>query len=382
MEFAFTDEQKQFRHDVRSFCREVVTPKLLDDVRRSGVEHSADLHRQLAARGWLGVDYPVEYDGLGLDQVTAGILREEMAYATAPTTAIEVNNIISQSLLLLGDEQQKSEHVPAVVSGARMFCMGYSEPGSGSDLGSLQTRATPDGSHHVISGQKIFSSNASIADHMLLAARTSSDATKHRGITLFLVAMNSPGIEVAPLWTFGGWKVNTIYIDGLRVPTSAIVGEVDRGWWGLTTALDIERSGFLYIGRCARVLDELRSCLPGREFQSELSAFGAEVHAARLLSYRVAAMQAAGRTPNVESSMAKLFATELLKRLTGRAVELLGHRSLETGSTGVAEGFFEEQLRWALMGTIVAGTSEIQRTIIARRGLGLGTARHATRTAS
>jgi len=381
MDFSFTADQVRFRSEVQEFCRESVTPELLERVSEAGVEHSREFHAALAEHGWLSLDFPPDYGGQGLDQVTTGIFREEMAYYGAPTMTHEVNTIIAHSVLLLGDERQKREVVVPIASGETVFCMGYTEPGHGSDLGGLRTTARLDGDEYVINGQKIFSTNASVADTMFLAARTSPDAPKHRGLSLFIVPMDIPGIEVGPLWTLAGWRVNTIYLEDVRVPAANRVGEENDGWRGLAVALDIERSGFMYVGRARRLLDELRRALDGADGRAArdlpvLARSVTEVRAARLLAYRVAWMQATGQPPNREASMSKLYATELTKRLASTAVDVLGPRTLVHGSDAgsLARGYFEENLRWSLMGTIVAGTSEIQRTIIAGRGLGLPTA--------
>ncbi len=383
MNFRFTPEQEAFRAEVRAFCARHVTPDVVDRVRRLGEENDRALYAALAARGWLGLDYPVEYGGLGHDQVMMAIFREETAYAHAPLMAHEVNNIIAHSLRLVASEAQKRAYIPRVVQGEIIFCMGYSEPGHGSDLAGLRTRAERDGDGWVVNGQKIFTTNAHIASTMLLAARTDPAAPKHKGISLFLVDMaGTPGITVAPLWTLGGWRVNTVYLDNVRVPAADLVGREHDGWKALAVALDVERSGLMYVGRARRALDELvrwflanapERLRPGTAASEAIGRLGAELAGGRLLAYRVASMQAQGLTPNHEASMAKVFSTELVQRVCQTALELIGPAAaLKADAPGAAAGgFFEEEVRWAAMATIVAGTSEIQRGIIATRGLGL-----------
>jgi len=383
MEFAFTAEQDAFREEVRSFCARYVTPGLLDRVRGRGDEHDGEFYAELARTGWLGLDYPAEYGGLGRDQVMMGIFREETAYFHAPLMTHEVNNIIAHSIRVVASEEQKRAYIPRVAKGEIIFCMGYSEPGHGSDLAGLRTRAERRGEEYVLDGQKIFTTNAHFASTMLLAARTDAAAAKHEGISLFLLDMqDTPGITIGPLWTLGGWRVNTVYLENVRLPARNLVGRENRGWKALAVALDIERSGLMYIGRGRRALDELTrwirteargAAAPGTRVAETIGRLTAELAAARLLSYRVAAMQAQGQVPNQEASMAKVFATELLQRICHAALAIIGPRATVKGGSAdaVRAGFFEEEVRWAAMGTIVAGTSEIQRSIIATRGLGL-----------
>lgn len=379
MEFSFTQEQQRFRDEVVDFFEEQVTPDLLRKVRLEGTEHAPELYAKLATRGWLGLDYPARYGGLDQDSLTMAIFREQVGYYNAPLMTHEVNNIIAHSILAIGDEAQKDWLIPRVTAGDIILCMGYSEPEHGSDLAGLKTKAVRAGDRYLVNGQKVFSTNAHIADYCFLAARTDPEAPKHRGISMFLVPMNTPGISVAPLWTMGGWRVNSVYFENVELAASARVGAENDGWKALAVALDIERSGLMYVGRARRILNELQSAIfgggkvAGRGDTSAIADLDAEVRAGRLLAYRVAAMQSAGHIPNAEASMAKLFCSELANRVADSALRMLGPRSVlrYEQPSGESEGFFEEQLRWSLMGTIVAGTSEIQRTIIARRGLGL-----------
>lgn len=382
MNFAFTDEQLAFRDEVRAFCEKEVTQKIMEEIYAKGDEHSPSFYKKLAEKGWIGLDFPKEYGGLGKQQIEMGIFREETAYFMAPMMSNEINNILTHSILLLGNEEQKREFVTGVIQGNIQFCMGYTEPGSGSDLASLKTRAVKDGDRYVINGQKIFTTNAHIADYCILAARTDVNAPKHKGISLFIVDMKTNGIEVGPLWTLGGYRVNTVYFENVIIDESNRIGNENEGWKGLALALDIERSGLVYVGKARRILDETikflnnekPECLEPKHWVSErLNELLAEVKAARLLAYRVPLMQAAGKVPNSEASMAKLYSTELLKKVCNTAIEVIGRNALLTHRSphNVWNGLFEENYRSAAMGTIVAGTSQIQREIIAKRKLHL-----------
>ncbi|WP_419887702.1 acyl-CoA dehydrogenase family protein [Neobacillus niacini] len=382
MNFAFTDEQLAFRDEVREFCEKEVTPEIIEEIYAKGDEHSPSFYKKLAEKGWIGLDFPTEYGGLGKKQIEMGIFREETAYYMAPMMSNEINNILTHSILLLGNEEQKREFVTGVIEGNIQFCMGYTEPGSGSDLASLKTRAVKEGDKYVINGQKIFTTNAHIADYCILAARTDVNAPKHKGISLFIVDMKTKGIEVGPLWTLGGYRVNTVYFENVIIDESDRIGNENEGWKGLALALDIERSGLVYVGKARRILDETikflnkekPACLEPQHWVSErLNELLAEVKAARLIAYRVPLMQAEGKVPNSEASMAKLYSTELLKKVCNTAIEVIGKNTLLTHRSlhNVWNGLFEENYRSAAMSTIVAGTSQIQREIIAKRKLNL-----------
>ncbi|MBS4214964.1 acyl-CoA dehydrogenase family protein [Neobacillus rhizophilus] len=382
MDFAFTDEQIAFRNEVRAFCEKEVTKEIMDEIYVKGDEHSPSFYKKLAEKGWIGLDFPVEYGGLGKKQIEMAIFREETAYYMAPMMSNEINNILTHSILLIGDENQKKEFVPSVAKGNILFCMGYTEPGSGSDLASLKTRAVKDGDKYLVNGQKIFTTNAHIADYCVLAARTDPQAPKHKGISLFIIDMKTKGIEIGPLWTLGGYRVNTVYFENVIIDESTRIGRENEGWKALALALDIERSGLVYVGKARRILDETikylnrekPECLEPNHWVSEkLNGLLAEVKAARLLTYRVPLMQAEGKVPNGEASMAKLYTTELLKKVSTTAIEVMGKDALLTHKSmrNLVNGLFEENYRSSAMGTIVAGTSQIQREIIAKRGLHL-----------
>ncbi|WP_078429406.1 acyl-CoA dehydrogenase family protein [Alkalihalobacterium alkalinitrilicum] len=382
MDFSFTKEQLEFRDEIKRFCEQEVTDEVMNEIYARGDEHSPTFFKKLADKGWLALDIPKEHGGLGKKQIEMGIFREETAYYLAPMMSNELNTILVHSILLLGNDAQKQKFVKSVAEGKLLFCMGYTEPGSGSDLASLKTRAVKVGENYIINGQKIFSTNAHLADYCVLAARTNPDAPNHKGISLFIVDMRTPGIEVGPLWTLGGFRINTIYFDNILVDESMRLGEENHGWRGLAIALDIERSGLIYVGKARRVLDETVNYL--REYRPEtltedhwiaktLQQFLAEVKVARLLSYRVAWMQSEGEVPNTEASMAKVYSTELWKKISRTALEIIGEGALLThrSKKNIWKGLFEENYRVSAMGTIVAGTSQIQKEIIAKRGLKL-----------
>jgi alkylation response protein AidB-like acyl-CoA dehydrogenase len=286
--------------------------------------------------------------------------------------------------MLHGTDEQKAEHLPPMLRGEVAWCQGFSEPGSGSDLASLQTRAVRDGDDYVVNGQKIWTSGAHRADWMFILTRTDPDAPKHRGISYLLMDMKQPGVQVRPLINLANGHVfNEVFFEDVRVPVRNRIGEENRGWYVGTTTLDFERSN---IGRVVNIRKQLRrldryvkSRAAGGDpvrpaYRLELVDRAVETAVCELLSFQVISIQARGGVPNMEASMNKMFGSELQQRvswtgmhLTGLAGQLRRARGLEA----------EARLRPAMdymttvPATIAAGTSEIQRNIIATRGLGL-----------
>ena len=293
--------------------------------------------------------------------------------------------MMGATLMIHGSEEQKLEHLPKVAKGEVQWCQGYSEPESGSDLASLSTRAVRDGDEFVINGTKIWTSMAHRADWIMLLARTDPDASKHRGISFFLVDMKSPGIEVRPIINMAGkHEFNQIMFEDVRVPATNIVGEENRGWYVAVTLLDFERSGIDYSARARRLLDDTRDYASGTIIngapmidipwiQNELVDRYVECETARLIAYNVAYMQSSGLVPNREASISKVFGSEIVHKTTETCMNILGaYGSLApSDSRAILEGRVQECWFASFSDTIAAGTSEIQRNIISSRGLGL-----------
>jgi alkylation response protein AidB-like acyl-CoA dehydrogenase len=294
---------------------------------------------------------------------------------------------VGPTIILFGTDAQKAELLPRIVRDELWWCQGFSEPGSGSDLASLQTRAIRDGDSYVVNGQKIWTSGAQRADYMILLARTDPDAPKHRGITYFLLDMKSPGISVRPLTQMTGQAgFNEVFFEDVRVPAENVVGEVNRGWYVSTATLDFERSGIgRVIGgyRSYEEVVEYAKKTPSRErgaatlfdvnpIRHALADIGLSFKVGRLLSYRVAWMQSQQMVPNYEASMAKTFGTELHQKLARVAINSLGLAGqLQEGERAPIRGSIADLYLSTVSLTIAAGTSEINRNIIAQRGLGL-----------
>jgi alkylation response protein AidB-like acyl-CoA dehydrogenase len=286
--------------------------------------------------------------------------------------------------MMHGTEYQQEMLLPQIRDAEIMWCQGFSEPGSGSDLASLQTRAVRDGDDYVINGQKIWTSYAHRADWIFLLGRTDTDAPKHRGISYFVIKMDTPGITVRPLTNMAGnHHFNEVFFEDVRVPASHLVGEENRGWYVATTTLDFERSGIARVVAATRTLQDLTALArePGPDGRrpidnAEVSTRLADLHVSfgvgRLLAYRVAWMQSAGLVPNYEASISKLIGSQLQQRLANM-MNMVGLRGqLYPGSEhAVLGGRLPHEYLNAVPLTIAAGTSEIQKNIIATRGLGL-----------
>ena len=392
MDIQFTEREEDFRREIRDFLQETL-PEDWDPLGQAGqsAEERQDFTRQmtqaLADKGWLTLAWPEEYGGQARPIMEQVIYNEEMSYKNVPGTELGTGAIswVGPVLMIAGTDEQKAEHLPPIARGERLWCTLYSEPGSGSDLASLQTSATRDGDDYVINGQKIWTSSAHVADWGWLAARTNPDAPKHRGISIFMLDMKSPGVSVRPIENMaGGRDFNEVYFDDVRVPSGNLVGQEDRGWYTLAVALDFERSGVGYSAGARRTLEALvkyakqtgRYGKPLSEdpnVRRKLAQRFTETEIARWLAYKVAWMQSQDMIPNAEASMSKMYGTELTQRVARTGMEILGMAGqVSQGSKwSPLEGHIQQLYLSSVSATIAAGTSEIQRNIVAQRGLGL-----------
>jgi len=386
MEFKFTAEHEALRKEVRDFLAEALPNRGVGPVRPTSQENWEEqlaFNKKLAKKGWIAPAWPKEYGGLGWSHINQMIFSEELAYAGAPDGGRVFNvGMIGPTLIVHGTPEQKAEHLPRITNAEVTWCQGYSEPGAGSDLASLQTRAVRDGDDYVVNGQKIWTTGAHHADWCFLLVRTDPDAPKHKGISFLLVDMKTPGITVRPLINMAGYhEFNEVFFEDVRVPVRNRVGEENRGWYVAMTLLDFERSNVASIAANQRQLELLmqlwRERRSGEAYRDILRHRIADLWVAnevgRMLAYRIAWMQEAGRIPNYEASVIKVFATELGQRITNLGVNLFGPAgALEPDSKyAVANGVFEKGHLVNVAPTIYSGSSEIQRNIIAQRGLGL-----------
>lgn len=386
MDFSFTSEQEQFREKVRAFIRGV-SAELLQRLRNAGEGGDPALGREfrrlLSKEGLLGISWPAEYGGAGRPLIYQYILTEELSYNGLPGGSLTLTSV-APVLWRVGTEEQKQQYLRGILEGEFEFAIGYTEPNAGSDLASMQIMAIKDGDDYIIRGQKMFTSAAHLATHVWLAARTDPNAPKHRGISMIIVPLNSPGITVRPLWTMGGGRTNEVFYDDVRVPRKNLVGEENRGWYLMASALDFERAAIAPLSPLRRLLEDLiqfcketkRDEVPlvqDPSVRKRLAELSVDLGILRLFSLRNAWMIDKGIVPNKESSMIKIWQSELRQRLALAGLEIMGpFGQLQPGSKlAPLQGRLERILRDSPQHRFAGGSNEIQRNIIAQRGLGL-----------
>ncbi len=383
-DFRLGPEVEAFRDEARAFLREHVTDEVIEQTHRTGTVHNWDLHRATASQGWISAGWPVEYGGGGRSPLEMNVLSEEMYLSGAPVDGLGIATIVAHTILLEGTDWQKATIVPRILSGEVIACLGYSEPEAGSDVAACATKAERDGDEWVINGQKMFTTLAHESGYVFLLTRTNTEVAKHKGLTMFVVPLDTAGIDIAPVHTMGGERTNITYYDDVRVPDSYRVGEVDAGWSVMMTALVFERNASWY-GEAVRLLDHTAhwaAASTGPDGRPRLAdplvrerlargAIGNEV--SNLLGWRAAWMASTGTLPGTEGTMAKLFTTEHYRTSASDYLDLLGAEGLRRhGSPGApADGWVEAIYRHCQVTTIYGGTSEVCRGVIAERGLGL-----------
>jgi alkylation response protein AidB-like acyl-CoA dehydrogenase len=391
MDFRFTPQEEAFRQEVH----DVIEKECPADLRGGGVNIMEEVgnlfawRAKLAKRNWIAPAWPKEYGGAGMSIMEQFIYNQETARMRAPPH-IFIGGlgvaVVGPTIIHYGSEEQKKEFIPKILSGEHMWCQGFSEPEAGSDLASLKTRAVRDGDDYVINGQKIWTTVAHVSHYMLMLARTDPEAPKHKGISYFLVPMKTPGITVRPLLNMPGVReFNEVFFEDARIPASCRLGEENQGWYMAATTLDIERSNIgSAVGQQQSVEDLTRFARedkgngvvrlgwdPGLRY--ELAERYIETEAAMMLSSRVVTLQARGLIPNYEASAVKLYSMEMAQRIANTGLRLLGlYGQLARGSKWAPlKGRLEYQYLRSMGSTIEGGTSEIQRNIMATRGLDL-----------
>ena len=403
MDWSDTPEQAVFRQEVKALVGEHL-PELYRRMRDEGIEEgyeggwiadrvSDDAERKGAAedwtdavsdRGWFAPHWPEEYGGAGLSPMEQFIYNQELAEAGAPIVGGSGVSLLGPTLIVHGTEEQKEKYLTNILSGETVWAQGYSEPGAGSDLGSLQTRAVRDGDEYVINGQKIWTSNAHYSDAIFALVRTNPDAPKHRGISFLLIDdIHTPGLNLRPLinmaWQHG---FNETFFEDVRTPAANVLGEVDRGWYVGMTLLDYERSnisGAVSLQRdIRRLIDAANSGQESARVTTAVRNFITdcfiECEVGFNFSFRIISMQAAGVLPNYEASTAKMFISEVNQRTQRAGTRLFGlYANIwdENDPRAPARAQFTQRYVLTIPATIAGGSSEIQRNIIATRGLGL-----------
>jgi alkylation response protein AidB-like acyl-CoA dehydrogenase len=376
MGVTLTDEQSDFVAAIRDFCaREVGTREQRDRVTENGKHaHSAEVYAKMAELGWLGAALPEEFGGTGGGMVDACLFLEETAQGMAPIGGFGTTLIVAGAYERFGTQEQKESMLGGIAGGA-VEAIAMSEPGAGSDVGAITCRATRRDGGFVIDGQKTWCSNAHIADHVLVVARTNSEGTKHQGLTMLEVPTDAEGLEIRGIPTMGGEETNDLFFTDCFVPEANVLGAVDQGWMQLMAGLNVERLilGAIMLGVGRRAFDDALGYVKERtqfgrpvgSFQAlshRLADLATELECTRLLIYDVAAKvdEDPARMLPREASMAKLKATEVARKMALEGMQMMGGYGYATEYDMVGH------VRVALVSTIYGGTSEIQREIIAK----------------
>ncbi len=387
MLFLDSPEHAAFRAELRRFLAAELPEEAWnmrndrDFVSDEDAAFTRAFRKKLAAQGWLTMGWPREFGGAGASYMTQTVYMEEMSAAGAPGAYDQGVWLAGPAIMMHGTPAQQERWLPAMRSADVHWCQLFSEPGAGSDLASLQTRAVRDGDEYVINGQKIWTSGALEADWGILLARTDQEAPKHRGISYFMLDLRTPGVTVRPLVNMmGSHHFTEVFLEDVRIPADCLIGEENRGWYIATTTLDQERSSINRVvmtrSTLAALIDYVKAtpALRARaEIRHELAERHLEFEIGRWLCYRVAQMQSEGKVPNSEASVSKIFGTELQRQMGITGLRVIGlPGTIEPGSTyAPLRGQVE---RWAMAApsyTVAGGTSEVNRNIVATRGLGL-----------
>jgi len=382
MDFSFTEEQKKFREEVRQFLEGEIREGLWEPSCDAWIqEYNPEFTKRVAQKGWIGLIWPKEYGGQGRSHVDRLILTEEMLRYGAPAACHWfADRQVGGTILSYGSEELKKEFLPRIVKGEAYFGLGMSEPGAGSDLASLQTRAVEDGDYYVINGQKTWTSCAYFAHYFDVYARTDPEAVKHRGISEFIVDAKSPGLSRIPMIDITGTEAwSDLFFDNVRVHKKYLIGEKNRGFYQVLHQLDYERSGLERIMGNYPLFEAIIQFAKENKLSQEpvirnkLAQLQIEFEVGRLLGYRVTSIMEEGRTPNWESAMSKVYSTEFEKCLASVAMEILGHYGqLMPGSKLVPlRGMAPHSYLGSKGYSLQAGTTEILKNILAARGLGL-----------
>jgi 3-oxocholest-4-en-26-oyl-CoA dehydrogenase alpha subunit len=386
MEIGYTEEQQALRHELREYYANLLTPEVEEELSHShGVGPTVRrIVKQMASDGWLGIGWPKQYGGQGRSAIEQFIFFDESMRCGAPVPMLTINTV-GPTIMNFGSEEQKEFFLPRILAGEIHFCIGYSEPNSGTDLAALQTRAVVDGDELVINGQKIFTSLAGDADYCWLAVRTDPDAAKHKGISMVIVPMNTPGVRVVPMQLIGDHNVNYTFYEDVHVPLSNVVGGLNNGWSLITNQLNHERVTLCSPGIIERALGDVRTWAQettlddGRRVidQEWVRIALAKVHAKleflRLINWKVAWNATRGKLDVADASSIKVFGTEFYMEALRLLSEVVGQSGyLRRGSAeDVLRGRLEAYTRGLVILTFGGGTNEIQRDLIAIFGLGM-----------
>ena len=389
MYIGYDEKQEALRQELRAYYDELLTPELRAEL---AIAHGVgptmrELVRQMGRDGWLGIGWPKEYGGQGRSEIEQFIFFDESMRARAPVPMLTVNTV-GPTLMHNGSDEQKKFFLPKILAGEMHFCIGYSEPGAGTDLAALTTRADLDGDEYVINGQKLWTSLASDADYIWLAVRTDQDAPKHGGLSMFLVDMKTPGIRIDPLELLSDHDINAVFFDDVRVPAANLVGGLNKGWGLITSQLNHERVSLCAPGMIEGAYESVvewaaktktstgERVIDQEWVQINLAKVKAGIHVLRLMNWKVAWATAEGMKVNpADASTIKVFGTEFFLDAFRLMMEVMGQRgylnSKNDSEYMIADGIVETLYRSLLILTFGGGTNEIQRDLIGLFGLGL-----------
>ncbi|GAC1421590.1 MAG: acyl-CoA dehydrogenase family protein [Candidatus Velthaea sp.] len=371
MDLAFTPQERAFRVEVREFIAKSLPPDVRRKVQNGDELDKNDLaswHTELHRAGWVAPGWPKAHGGPDWNAVQRHIFYEELAYGWAPRLPPFGINMVAPVIIEFGNDGQRERYLPKILSGEEWWCQGYSEPGSGSDLASLEMRAERRDDHYLINGTKTWITHAQYADWIFVLARTSVTKKKQEGISFILVDMTSPGLTVRPIVTIdGGKEINEVHLENVKVPLENLVGEEGGGWTYAKFLLEHERTGTAGIARCKQQLSALRE-LAAREgmmdarLEERIALVEIELEAIAITELRTLAAESAGKRPGPESSILKVKGTEIQQALSEIALDIVGPYAEPTAP----RTYFNYR-----KASIYAGSNEIQKNIIAKRILKL-----------
>jgi 3-oxocholest-4-en-26-oyl-CoA dehydrogenase alpha subunit len=380
MQLEYTKEQRDLQCELREYFEVLVAEFEGSDLNESPYTHYI---RRMGQDGWLGLGWPIEYGGRARGPIDQMIFVEESHWAGVPLPLLTLNSV-GPTLMALGTAEQKQRILPGIIRGEVHFSIGYTEPSAGTDLASLQTRAVRDGDEYVINGQKIYTSAIQYADYVWLAARTDPNAPKHKGLSVFIVPVDSPGFSWVPLATIAGDITSSTFYEDVRVPAENLVGAENQGWKLITNQLNHERVAICPASGLLRSLTEVRRWAQGHQLrdgrslvdqewvQMTLAKVHAKIEVLKLFNWKVAWASDKGLNP-ADASATKVYGTELALEVYRQLLEVVGQAGyLVEGSPGaVLRGRLEQQARTQTIFTFGGGTNEIQRDIVAMIGLGM-----------
>ncbi len=384
MHFQLDADTASYRDGVVAHLQNVLTPEFEERIYRSGVAHDDEFAKGLVENGYFAPAWPVEFGGQNRNAWDDQVVKEELMRFDAPMYLSETTRMVASIICEIGTPALKDRILAGAINGDITIALGFTEPECGSDVAAAATKAVRDGHDWVINGSKMFTTNGHIADFVFLLARTSPEKPKHKGLTMFLVPRDSDGFAAQAVWTLSGERTNITFYSDVRIGDEWRIGEVDGGWQVLGLSLrDEHASG--WGPHLVRLLDHAEhwatttlsddGALPiaNADVRRRLARVAIETEVSMLLQRRCVWMLEEGDIPVAEGPMSKVFSTEALERASQDVVELVGADGLRSylEPTAPEHGRFDHSLRFSLGTTIYAGTSEVQRTIIAQRGLGL-----------